>query len=38
MERAVRISEVPVQFVAPYTQVRKDAHKHWGFRLTHGHI
>ena len=38
MERAVRISEVPVQFVAPCTQVRKDAHKHVGLSLTLHHL
>ena len=38
MERAVRISEVPVQFVVPCARVREDARKHWGLRLTYGHI
>lgn len=38
MERAVRISEAPAPFVGPCAQVREDAHKYWGLRLTHGHI
>ena len=38
MERAVRISEASLRFVDPSSQVRKDAHKHWGLRLTYGHI
>ena len=38
MERAVRISEATLRFVAPSTQVGEDARKHWGLQLTHGHI
>ena len=38
MERAVRISEASLRFVDPSSQVREDAHKHWGLRLTYGHI
>ena len=38
MERAVRISERPLRFVDPSARVREDARKHWGLRLTYGHI
>ena len=38
MERAVRISERSLRLVAPSARVREDSRKHWGLRLTHGHI
>ena len=38
MEQAVRISERLLRFVDPSAHVREDARKHWGLRLTYGHI